>query len=85
MCKPDSDGQFNEYMLYADVTFKNGYVTGISGFSSEDESNKPYYTKAANGNKKYKGVVEQMVLRIFRLYLVQHVHQNHLWKYTNMH
>lgn len=61
MCKPDSDGQFNEYMLYADVTFKNGYVTGISGFSSEDESNKPYYTKAANGNKKYKGVVEQII------------------------
>lgn len=61
MCKPDSDGQFNEYMLYADVTFKNGYVTGISGFSSEDESNKPYYTKAAKGNKKYKGVVEQII------------------------
>lgn len=60
-CDPDEDGDFSPYTLYADVTFAEGKCTAIANFSSTDETNKSYYTKAANGTSKSAGVVEQIL------------------------
>lgn len=63
VCEPDEDLDFAAYTLYADVTFAGGKCTAIANFSSTDESNKSYYTKAAAGTVKYAGVVKQILER----------------------
>ncbi len=60
-CYPDEDEAFEMYTMYADVTFVGGKLTRIEKFSSNAESNKKYYQKAANGTNKYKGVVSQLI------------------------
>lgn len=61
VCEPDEDMDFAAYTLYADVTFAGGKCTAMTNFSSSDESNKSYYTKAAEGTSKYDGVVKQIL------------------------
>lgn len=61
VCDPDEDKDFSSYTLYADVTFAGGKCTAITNFTSTDETNKSYYTKAANGTSKSAGVVEQIL------------------------
>lgn len=60
-CEPDEKKAFASYMLTADVTFSNGKLVSISRFSSNAESNRSYYLKAANGNQKSPGVVTQLL------------------------
>lgn len=60
-CEPDEDEGFTAYILTADVSFAGGKLTGMDNFRSTDESNKSYYTKAAQGNTRYAGVVQQLL------------------------
>lgn len=62
-CDPDKNKAFASYMLTADVTFTNGKLASISNFTSNAESNRSYYLKAANGSKKYPGVVTQLITK----------------------
>lgn len=61
VCEPDGDMDFAAYTLYADVTFAGGRCTAMTNFSSSDESNKSYYTKAVEGTSKYDSVVKQLL------------------------
>lgn len=61
VCDPDEDKDFTSYTLYADVVFAGGKCNAITNFSSTDETNKSYYTKAAKGTSKSPGVVEQIL------------------------
>lgn len=62
-CDPDSKKAFRSYQLTADVTFSGGKLTGISNFTSNDESNRSYYLKAANGSSSVTGVVKQLITK----------------------
>lgn len=61
VCDPDEDKDFASYTLYADITFADGKCTAITNFSSTDETNRSYYTKAADGTAKSTGVVKQIL------------------------
>lgn len=63
VCDPDKNKAFASYMLTADVVFAKGKLASISNFSSSAESNRSYYLKAANGSKKYPGVVTQLLTK----------------------
>lgn len=61
-CTPDDDGDFEEYDLTVNVTVSNGKITSISNIAGNgDSENNSYITKAANGNKKFTGVVPQII------------------------
>lgn len=61
-CTPDDDGDFEEYDLTVNVTVSNGKITSISNIAGNgDSANDSYITKAANGNKKFTGVVPQII------------------------
>lgn len=60
-CKPDERKAFAEYTLSCDVVFENGKLKNMINFTSDAESNRPYYLKACNGNKKMAGVVSQLI------------------------
>ena len=60
-CTPDERNAFAVYTLSCDVIFKDGKLYNMTNFTSDDESNRPYYLKACNGNKKMAGVVSQLI------------------------
>lgn len=60
VCEPDEDEDFEKYTMTAVFTFKNGKCIKISDITSNSESNKAYYMKAANGTASDKGVVTQI-------------------------
>lgn len=62
-CDPDSKKAFRSYQLSADITFAGGKLTGITNFTSTDESNRSYYLKAANGSASVTGVVKQLIAK----------------------
>jgi len=60
-CTPDERNAFAAYTLSCDVIFKDGKLFNMTNFTSDAESNRPYYLKACNGNKKMAGVVIQLI------------------------
>lgn len=61
VCEPDEDEAFESYTLRAVVTFYKGKCVKITGLTSDRESNRPYYKKAALGTKGAAGVVQQVI------------------------
>lgn len=61
ICEPDEKKEFGSYTFGAKVVFENGKLKSIYGFTASDESNKSFYTKAANGTTKQEGVISQLI------------------------
>ncbi len=61
VCEPDEDEDFYAYTLSADVIFQDQKCKDILNFSSNAESNRLFYQKAANGNGSIAGVVKQLL------------------------
>lgn len=63
-CEPDRNGDFTAYTLAASVTITNGKVTAVTDIRGQGDSydvgNDWYVSRAANGTKKYPGVVTQI-------------------------
>lgn len=63
-CVPDAAGDFTAYTLAASVTITDGKVTAVTDILGTgefyEEGNDWYISRAANGTKKYPGVVGQM-------------------------
>ena len=64
-CEPDESEGFDEYMLSMTVTVEDGKIVAIEDIADKDggenSSNKSFIKRAAEGTKKYKGVVEQIL------------------------
>lgn len=60
-CLPDSDEDFEGYNLSLKLTVKNDEITEITDITGDgDSGNASYIKKAADGTKKYTGVVKQL-------------------------
>lgn len=60
-CLPDSDEDFDGYNLSLKLTVKNDEITEITDITGDgDSGNASYIKKAAEGTKKYTGMVKQL-------------------------
>lgn len=60
-CLPDSDEDFDGYNLSLKLTVKNDEITEITDITGDgDSGNASYIKKAAEGTKKYAGMVKQL-------------------------
>ena len=64
-CKPDENEDFDEYVLSMTVTVEDGRIVDIKDIADKDggenSMNGSFIKRAAEGTKKYKGVVGQIL------------------------
>ena len=62
LCIPDDDQDFEPYNLSLKITVRNDQIVAVTDIQGDgDSSNQTYIQKAAYGNSKTKGVVDQIL------------------------